>query len=121
MFLAPFLFSSCSTANAPATISPVADASTELRLAVRKLTLENQDLQFRAKRLQDRLAPGGIYIIRPGDTFSGIAGLFSTRVDKLSALNPDLDPAQLKVGMPIRVKDDPMANQPPEPTQNALH
>lgn len=43
------------------------------------------------------------YAVRSGDTLASIAEKFGTTVDRLMELNPGVDPAALRVGMPIRV------------------
>jgi LysM repeat protein len=43
------------------------------------------------------------YLIEPGDTLAGIAQRYGTTVDALIALNPDVDPVNLRIGERITV------------------
>ncbi|HKB57447.1 MAG TPA: LysM domain-containing protein, partial [Lacunisphaera sp.] len=45
----------------------------------------------------------GTYSVAPGDTLSKIAKKFAVRVDAISAENPGLDPAKLRVGQKIHI------------------
>jgi LysM repeat protein len=56
-----------------------------------------------AKTVQDRL-PQKIYIVKPGDTFGSIAVKTGIPVDKLSELNPNLDPQALISGQRVRLR-----------------
>lgn len=80
------------------------------------LAADVDDLRDQVLLLQDALAPGGVYTIRPGDTYAKISRLFGLRLDLLMVMNPGVDPARLKVGMLLRVKAVPKANQSPQPT-----
>jgi LysM repeat protein len=45
-----------------------------------------------------------VYTIQSGDTLAGVASRFGTTVEKLLALNPEIDPRSLRVGQKIRVQ-----------------
>ena len=49
-------------------------------------------------------AEGESYEIQSGDTLDKIAIQFDTTVERLLALNPDVDPVSLQLGQTIRVK-----------------
>jgi LysM repeat protein len=44
------------------------------------------------------------YVIEAGDTLAVIADRYSTTVEELLVLNPDIDPVSLTIGQRIRVK-----------------
>ncbi len=44
-----------------------------------------------------------LYVIQPGDTFSGLAARFGTTVEAIQALNPNVVPTRLRVGQQIRI------------------
>ena len=44
------------------------------------------------------------YTVRPGDTFTSIAGKTGVTQNRLSALNPKIDPTQLFIGEKIRLR-----------------
>lgn len=46
---------------------------------------------------------GATYEIQAGDTLEIVAGKYSTTVEQLLTLNPDVDPVALQVGQKIRV------------------
>ena len=48
-------------------------------------------------------AAGGEYKVEPGDNFWKIARKFDCKVADIEALNPDVDPARLRVGQKIKV------------------
>jgi LysM repeat protein len=48
-------------------------------------------------------AGGQYYVIQSGDTLGSIALRYDTTVEELIRLNPDVDPAALRVGQRIRV------------------
>jgi LysM repeat protein len=72
-------------------------------------------LVVRASLVQNDSRPGGgpaattsgqttsTYVIAPGDTLAGIAQRYGTSVDALIALNPDIDPVNLRIGQRINV------------------
>jgi LysM repeat protein len=43
------------------------------------------------------------HTIESGDTFGALAARYGTTVDRLRLLNPDVDPAALRVGAKIRI------------------
>jgi LysM repeat protein len=56
-----------------------------------------------ARTVQDKL-PQNIYIVKPGDTFGSIAEKTGIPVDRLSELNPNLDPQALISGQRVRLR-----------------
>ena len=48
--------------------------------------------------------PRRFYRIQAGDTLADVAERFGTTVDRLLALNPEIDPIALRVGQRIRVR-----------------
>ena len=48
-------------------------------------------------------AAGGEYKVEPGDNFWKIARKFDCKPADIEALNPDVDPARLRVGQKIKV------------------
>lgn len=54
---------------------------------------------------QERAPSGGPYRyqIRPGDTYSGIAQRFGTRISHIQAANPGVEPTALRIGQLIQV------------------
>ncbi|HEX3046482.1 MAG TPA: LysM domain-containing protein [Bacillota bacterium] len=60
-------------------------------------------------------APGNFpYIIKPGDTYWGMAGLYDTTVDAIMAANPGVDPNNLLVGQVICLPGDPPSFRGPD-------
>jgi len=62
---------------------------------------------------------GRTYTIRAGDTLASIASSLGIDLDDLRAANPEIDPAQLRVGDRINLPEDVEANPTPaeEPTE----
>jgi LysM repeat protein len=56
-----------------------------------------------AKTVQNNL-PQNVYIVKPGDTFGSIAEKTGIPVDRLSELNPKLDPQALISGQRVRLR-----------------
>lgn len=49
--------------------------------------------------------PNGVYhVIKPGDLIGRVAKQYGTTMEKITELNPGLDPAHIKLGQKIRVK-----------------
>ncbi|PXX95519.1 LysM peptidoglycan-binding domain-containing protein [Halomonas sp. LBP4] len=67
---------------------------------------------------QERAPSGGPYRyqVRPGDTYAGIARRFNTRVSRLQAANPGVEPTALRIGQIIRVPLTGSAPSAPAPT-----
>jgi LysM repeat protein len=56
------------------------------------------------KRPKRRRAAPRYYRVQSGDTFGSIAAAEGTTIDRLRALNPNVDPTALQTGQRIRVK-----------------
>jgi hypothetical protein len=54
-------------------------------------------------RVAVKRAAARFYLVQSGDTLGGIAGRFDTSVDRLTELNPAVDPRALRVGQRVRV------------------
>lgn len=54
----------------------------------------------RAERLPDE-----VYVVKAGDTLAGIAQKLGLTVERLQALNPELDPQALVSGQKIKLKE----------------
>lgn len=57
-------------------------------------------------------APGGGFLIQPGDTLSGLAAPFQSTVAAILAANPGLGPERLWVGQPLWIPLGPLAEGP---------
>jgi LysM repeat protein len=70
--------------------------------------LERQDLgaqkTSRGRRHIAAALAKGIYIVKRNDTFGSIAGNTGIPVDRLQALNPDIDPQTLHEGEKIKLR-----------------
>jgi len=53
--------------------------------------------------LPEPLKEGGLYTVKPGDTFIKIANRYSISYKSLMKANPQISPKKLQVGMNIRV------------------
>lgn len=51
--------------------------------------------------------PGRLYAVQPGDTFFGLARRFGYTIDALLAINPGVDPNNLRVGQEICLPPSP--------------
>ena len=84
---------------------PVAD-KTEAKAGTKKeekaKPKEETEKPKETKKLVAEIPSGGIVIphtVQEGETFFGIANRFNLKADVLRALNPDVDPQNLKVGV----------------------
>ena len=86
----------------------VADPAPALSQKVDYLEEWNWRQEEEIKQLKQQVAElRGEYLLQPGDTLSKVAAKFGLRVDELIALNPDIQPAKLKVGQRVKLKKEP--------------
>jgi LysM repeat protein len=74
----------------------------ELEKKVEKPKTEPEKPKTEAKKLVSEIPSGGViipHIVQTGETFFGIANRYNLKADVLRALNPDVDPQSLKVGV----------------------
>jgi LysM repeat protein len=85
-----------------------AEAKTTTKKEEKAKPIEEAEKPKETKKLVAEIPSGGIvipHIVQEGETFFGIANRFNLKADVLRALNPDVDPQKLKVGVTrIKVK-----------------
>ena len=78
-------------------------------LVVRAATAEEPAVKAKAKPppaqapVKVKRAVARLHIVSSGDTLGGIADRYDTTVERLQALNPNVDPQALRVGQELRV------------------